>query len=1081
MNVTHTKFSPKEFLKRRRPEKFSDSSIRETGSLDRVVLEHFLATLNIRNQELQFEDFAKKICEKIICPNLLEQTGPVAGGDGKTDTQTFPVSEQSKLLWFEGVNETSNKERWAFAVSTRKDWKKKCNEDVLKIKETERGYSKIFCVTNQSAKSNIRSEVEDTLRTQTGIDVRVLDINWLLDQIYKNHFEQLAIETLSIPTQYRREVIFGENDYKKQKRYDEIAEFIRDNVNPSEILFDQVDLFLEIAELSAELEKSLIEIEGLFDRAIRIAKKFGTNQQLLNAYYQYSWKSHFWMEDFNLFEENLQLAFNCVASSTNASKWEKILNLVTVHRSYIKLNNATPTIDIESIERNMLSQLDEIAKDESRPSNSLTAQTHKTLYKITTISNVKDAAPIFEELHNIIKHSENLIGYPFEKNLYLLNELDDIFFDVDTYEKLLDYMTEQSIQRDGDIKGALLNLRRGINSIQNGHYYQAIKNLGKSLIPLYKEESRDKLILALKAIAYAYESIGLLWSSRSCLLLSASLITDNYWKYDEISLKQVEIYYQLCLVEIKLGKLVHAILWYELIVNQNINNSYFGEKENQQIDLYISKLILNAELKEIKHQSNIPDELNRLGLFLSSGCLKYSLGHIEDFEHEYGTIANQDIDDFLQKVRDFDTGFSSEYIIGYQQKRGVYKSFILGCAIEISFPNRSPFTEFSANVLALLEGAFATCAVDNMHLKEAFLVIEIIADDDDNLSLSHEINSDDGKLNLTINCSGFDISLFSIDDQKKVTKEFEKMIFDLLPELFVIKNTKYIEKMIFEDASLDRAISFGSCIKAIENILGNDIDQQIKKIYSTNDEKKSYPLLRNKSWDDDFPKVLKTDVVSAPIAGKGKIPEEILITEDITHKDYAIQSLIKPRLWDKTHWQGVGFAQFKSCYPGLYLLFKDTRAGEDIFKDLISSVGLSDSKSRLRVCIVKGISAKNPAHYRVLISENMNSIPMTKRVTMISRINTMTPDNNVNLDRFLAAYHSYGKFYLGCDAMLNGITTDSPRKDSLGIEMSTLDIRWAWEIGLNDVDIIGVNLKDDDPYIPDDVADVPLLELINTK
>lgn len=1083
MNVKHTKFSPKEFLKRRRPEKFSDSSIRETGSLDRVVLEHFLSTLNIRNQELQFEDFAKKICEKIICPNLLEQTGPVAGGDGKTDTQTFPVSEQSKLLWFEGVNETSNKERWAFAVSTRKDWKKKCNEDVLKIKETERGYSKIFCVTNQSAKSNIRSVVEDTLKTQTGIDVRVLDINWLLDQIYKNHFEQLAIETLSIPTQYRREVIFGENDYKKQKRYDEIVQFIRDNVNPSEILFDQVDLFLEIAELSAELEKSLIETQGLFDRAIRIAKKFGTNQQLLNAYYQYSWKSLFWMEDFNLFEENLQLAFNCVASSTNASKWEKILNLVTVHRSYIKLNNATPTIDIESIERNMLSQLDEIAKDESRPSNSLTAQTHKTLYKITTISNVKDASPMFEELHNIFKHSENLIGYPFEKNFHLLNELDDIFFDVDAYDKLLDYMTEQSIQRDGDIKGALLNLRRGINSIQNDHYYQAIKHLGKSLIPLYKEESRDKLILALKAIAYAYESIGLLWSSRSCLLLSASLITDNFWEYDEISLKPVEIYYQLCLVEIKLGKLAHAILWYELflIVNKNINNSYFGKKENQQIDLYISKLILNTDLKEIKHQSNIPDELNRLGLFVSSRCLKYSLGHIEDFEHEYETIADQDLDNFLQKVRDFDTGFCSEYIIEYQQKRGLYKSFILGCAIEISFPNRSPFTEFSANVLALLEGAFATCAIDNMHLKEPFLVIEIIADDDDNLSLSHEINSDDGKLNLTINCSGFDISLFSIDDQKKVTKEFEKMIFDLLPELFVIKNTKYIEKMIFEDASLDRAISFGSCIKAIENILGNDIDQQIKKIYSTNDEKESYPLLRNKSWDDDFPKLLKTDIVSAPIAGKGKIPEEILITEDITHKDYAIQSLIKPRLWDKTHWQGVGFVQFKSCYPGLYLLFKDTRAGEDIFKDLISSVGLSDSKSRLRVCIVKGISAKNPAHYRVLISENMNSIPMTKRVTMISRINTMTPDNNVNLDRFLAAYHSYGKFYLGCDAMLNGITTDSPRKDSLGIEMSTLDIRWAWEIGLNDVDIIGVNLKDDDPYIPDDVADVPLLELINTK
>lgn len=1083
MKVREAKFSSKEFLKRRRPEKFSDSTIRETGSLDRVVLEHFLSTLNTRNQELQFEDFAKKICEKIICPNLLEQTGPVAGGDGKTDTQTFPVSEQNKLLWFEGVNEASNKERWAFAVSTRKDWKKKCHEDVLKIKETERGYTKVFCVTNQSAKSNIRSEVEDTLKTKTGIEVRILDINWLLDQIYKNHYEQLVIDSLSVPTQYKREVIFGENDYKKHKKYEELTEYIREKINPAEISYEQVDIFLEIAELSAELEKPLIETQGLFERAIKISKKFGTNQQLLDAYYQYAWKSHFWMEDFNLFEENIQLAYESIASSTNSSKWEKVLNLVTVHKSYIRLNNATSTIDIENIERNMLAKLDEIADDDSRPSNALTARTHKAIYKLTTFSDVEDASVVFEELHEIFKNSGNLIGYPFEKNFQLLNELDDIFFDVDAYENLLDYMTEQSAVRGGEVKGALLNLRRGIKRIQNGHPYQAIKYLGKSFIPLYKEESRDKFILALKAIAYAYESIGLLWSSRSCLLLSASLITDNFWKYDEISLKQAEIYYSLCLTEIKLGKLAHALLWYELflIINENISDSSFGDKENQQVDFYISQLILNTDLKGINRQSNIPDELDRLGLFVSSGCLKYALGYIEDFEREYEVTADKDHNDFLQKIRDFDAGFNSKGIKDNHEKRGVHTSFIFGCTIEINFPNRSPFIEFSTNVLSLLEGAFATCTIDNIHLKEAFLIIEVIADDDDDLSLSHEINSNSGKLNLTINCAGFDASDFRIEAQQKITNEFNRLVFDLLPELFFIKNTEYIEKMIFEDAAFDRAISFGACIKSIENVLGNDIDQQIKKIYSTSVEKKTYPLLRDKSWDSEFPKVLEIEDIKAPTPGKGRMPEEELNSENITHKDYSIQSLIKPRLWDRTRWQGVGFAQFKSCNPGLYLLFKHPDIGEDIFKDLISSVGLVDSKARLRVCIVKGISVKNPTHYRVLISENMMTTPLTKRMTMISRINTMTPDSNVNLERFLAAYQACGKFYLGCDAMLKNIVPEHPQRDSLGIEMSTLDVRWAWEIGLNDVDCIGVNLEEDDPYIPNDVADVPLLELINSK
>lgn len=62
-----------------------------------------------------------------------------------------------------------------------------------------------------------------------------------------------------------------------------------------------------------------------------------------------------------------------------------------------------------------------------------------------------------------------------------MNELDDIFSDVDAYENLLDYMTEQSAVRDGEVKGALLNLRRGIKRLQNGHPYQAIKYLGNLL------------------------------------------------------------------------------------------------------------------------------------------------------------------------------------------------------------------------------------------------------------------------------------------------------------------------------------------------------------------------------------------------------------------------------------------------------------------------------------------------------------------------------------------------------------------------------------------------------------------------
>ncbi len=58
--------------------------------------------------------------------------------------------------------------------------------------------------------------------------------------------------------------------------------------------------------------------------------------------------------------------------------------------------------------------------------------------------------------------------------------------------------------------------------------------------------------------------------------------------------------------------------------------------------------------------------------------------------------------------------------------------------------------------------------------------------------------------------------------------------------------------MIF--SAFDKAISFGACIKSIENVLGNDIDQQIKKIYSTSAER-NLPSFRDKSGIVNFESV----------------------------------------------------------------------------------------------------------------------------------------------------------------------------------------------------------------------------------
>src|SRR5262245_38584102 len=91
---------PSVALRRQFPDLFSDSAVVEARTLAREVLEYHLETLTNRKQETDFEHFCRRLLEKEICPNLVAQTGPTGGGDGKVDTETYPVSAEVAERWY---------------------------------------------------------------------------------------------------------------------------------------------------------------------------------------------------------------------------------------------------------------------------------------------------------------------------------------------------------------------------------------------------------------------------------------------------------------------------------------------------------------------------------------------------------------------------------------------------------------------------------------------------------------------------------------------------------------------------------------------------------------------------------------------------------------------------------------------------------------------------------------------------------------------------------------------------------------------------------------------------------------------
>lgn len=699
---TKTLPTPKQFLKNRRPEQFSSSEEIVINQLDRVHLEYYLSNLNSKSKELEFETFVKEICQKTICPNLLEQTGPVAGGDGKTDTQTFPVSEQNKLLWYVGINSDANSERWAFAISTQKSWKPKCKNDVKKIVETQRGYPKVFCITNQLAKADQRSKLEDELSSQYGIRVCILDINWLLDEIYKNKLEHIAIDTLQIPTNFKREISLSPEDYSKKQRFEKLETQLNNEVDPNKITPEQVDNFLEVANLSKQLENPILQTQGLYDRAVKIARRFGTTNQIFFAYYNYARASYYWHEDFITFELNFKCAYETITESSNSILWTDLVTLLVIQISHRHRDEEQDTCAADKLTTNTIMHLNEIIKDKSRPSNALQAEIALSqLQLVQNFGNNDKMDKIFRRIQVICQQGEYLIGFPFENTYGFIDELDDIFHDYPNYQALQDYLTAQSIKRNGDLKTSKISLERGVRQAELGNYYRAIKLIGKTLLGLNKEEALEEMIYANIILSSVYSQVDLHWAARSSLLRSASMLTDYWYKHRIILPETIGAFSSLVREELLIGRIAQAITWLELalIFSQQSHSENIDNSKVQDFDACIAHLLLNCNIDSVREFEFLIDDFDGLGLVASEIALLYALGYEPRIKDILKQEVDKEIHDYMLLMRDCDIGHPNSTVLPMIAKYNNHSVKILGCEVIVSFPNKTPFIELVESII----------------------------------------------------------------------------------------------------------------------------------------------------------------------------------------------------------------------------------------------------------------------------------------------------------------------------------------------------------------------------------------------
>jgi len=1090
---TPPRFAPRNYMRGRRPERFSDSIRVERPVLDRPVLEHHLATLTSRSQEAQFEEFGRKLAQREVCPNLIPHTGPTGGGDSKVDSETYPVAPAIAASWYVGTGGQSANERWAFAISAKKVWKPKVKSDVASVVSTERGYAKVFFISNQSIKDKDRAGEEDTLSKAHGLDVRILDRSWILDRVFTNHHEQLAIDTLGLSVTVIAEDQKGPLDLRRERDLEDAEQRIQDALQLLPTLA-YVDDCLKAAKLARNLELPRIQTDGRFERAERAALEHGTKHQQVLAFYEHAWTSFWWHEDLARFIQLYDRVAQLAVGTDNIADAELLNNLWSLLAASVRNKHITePEAKLDEHTTELKSTLEQLAGHMDRPSVSLQARALNALMDLVIAIPAQPPKAI-QALREVVENADGLIGFPLVRLSDLIGEISEFYVGNEAFAALFDSLVEVVGRRQGQVASARMLLRLAAQQFERDKPYDAIKTVGKALKNLYKHESRREMVKALTLCALAYERVGLLWAARGILLNAASIATNDWWQQSAITVDQFRCYNRMKWIELQLGRLPHLLAWHEAnaavrsaLIQEGYSSAQLkgGERD---FDGLLGILLLRADLWQLKQLETLPDVLHKSDLHTSGLALIFALGHDDEFQAGDEVVTTQkQVDSFTTLSKQPAAAELPTVPLLHSERTLQFGSVILGAVMELSVANNSPGIELAESILAALESLLATSVLQGIMPYTSTFRIRIRPSDFTEFPFSFETTDNEGIPGIDIRCASFKTNGLTPDEQAGLKKAIGDVVTNILARGFFISGPDTLDRLLRDEKGFDRALDFTGSFGTVQNVLGSAPKVSIHDW--TNSDLTRFELRRREEWNAaelrrQTPAEEAATAADQLMSGDDPLPDDLFDLSNVKHSDIRFESIIRGPSWDRADWQAIGWATSEesgSVPPWMVLGFANAQPAVEIVKQLVHELGNYDRKNRLRITIVRGISRANPSHYRVVIGSNVDSSSIKKFGNWLSRVHTMTPTNTSNLDRFLKSYELSGSFYLGVGVIdRRTMAPPSPLRDGW-ILKKELRLRNAWEVGMHDPDIAGVHPEDDLVIPAEHLTDAPVLELLRWK
>jgi hypothetical protein len=990
-----------------RPELFSDSGGRSAYRLDRAVFDHHLETLTSRNQHQAFELFCRDLCGRLICPNLKPATGPEGGGDSKADTETISVAEEIKLLHYIG-EPAAGSERWAFAFSAKADWASKVRSDVAGLAATGRPYAKVIFVTSRFASAKARAKVEDELTRANAFTVEIHDRTWILKSIIDDKNVDLAIKHLGVGERVA-DADLGPEDYRRTQQLDVLERRLQDPTAYERREMERVNDALAAAILSRDLERSRHETDGKFDRAIRLADRFGSLRQRVETRYEQLWAAFYWFDDI----DRLNVGFDAVAEmayqSDDAETIELINTLVQNLANAAALGHASAeALKLEERRNALVAALEALAADPDRPNNALEARTSLLFTAATQAMMARDddaLRALWPQLSDVVAKAEGLSEYrPFRLEA-LLELFGRAAGNDDAYNRLVENVAAFIARRTGDARGGLILLKRANQLDIQEDRLDVIRLLGRATRQLAQREHVESFIEAAYGLAVAYRGAGMLWAARAAAMFSVATVFAETERESDAPISIVPTLMLLGQIDAELRLLpefldvVRLIRGCRAILPLDEPSQARVDERLTEFDGLVAASLLHTTPVERSALADLPDVLGALDLHMSQAALLYGLGHHEVLGGDGAEVDGQDVDwadTFDSWAAQLPDEIAERPLLLNGEGSQIQTTRVSGMEIRVATPGSPTAIVAGQALLTVVDAIFATMLDAGVAAHVERFDVEVVEDatvakptfDFDEMEMSARLHWPEGESPTSSRLDG------SAQDV------FTDLTVHIVLGACVVGDPMALFQTLYEKEALGERI----------NAAVGSVNSRSRAFSS--------PLSRMETWaglgGGRYP--LRPDALRPatlrshrPEAERASGPDRDGWKRD--HRKVAVKSILNYALWEKAGWLGLFLAVYREGVPPvLALYFTNPELGRRIFEDWRGRFGDEDLNGAIHLAIIRDLPGHPPSHYGALLQPGLDEATADKTMMVSSRLKVLEPDTDVNLARFLEAYEREGAF-----------------------------------------------------------------------